>query len=188
MLNLTQLNLPGQGLTNNISAIAPGYVVTSTGVSLGLPMMTSSAQSLGGPRVALTSLTQPTGTVLTYANSTYAQQATKFDWQTPPMLMQVSNNAAGLNGNYYGNVVVDTGLAVGIITSGTTCTIAGTQTGCVNQALVQSATQSATPTRIAITLGGAGASGNPAAQFIYVFQGVCPNGASGCGPPPPKRL
>lgn len=127
---------------------------------------------------------------MTCANSTYAQQATKFDWQTPPMLMKVSNNAAGLNGNFYGSVVVDTGLAVGIITNGITAINgnacidnSGNKNGCFNQLLVQSATQSATPTRIAIGLPGVTGSGGSPAQFIYVFQGVCnTTNTFGCGP------
>jgi outer membrane autotransporter protein len=189
LLNLTSLS--GQ----NLSSIAPGYVVTQNAVYLGLPQISS----LMGPSVALTALPQTSSPIcatssgaFTCANSTYAQQATKFDWQTPPMLMQVSNNTVGINGNHYGTVVVDTGLPVGLITTGgttlngTTCTVfagsgQGNATGCVNQALVQSAT----PTRIAISLGGAGAPGGPPAQFIYVYQGVCNSGTTtnaGCGP------
>jgi hypothetical protein len=192
LLNLTQLNV-GSGLAPISSSIAPGYVVTQNAVYLGLkPSQVSGTQGLNGPLVSLTALAQPaSGATSTFAtNSTYAQNATQFDWQTPPMLMQVSNNAVGLNGNYYGSVVVDTGLAIGIITNGgtvingSTClSNTGTATGCVNQALVQSALHSATPTNIAISLGGAGGSGSPPAQFVYVFQGVCNTpSTTGCGP------
>ena len=109
------------------------------------------------------------------------------------MLMQVYNtNTAGLAGNFYGSVVVDTGLAVALISNGTTtingnqCTIfaglkKGDPTGCFNQLVAQSST----PPNIAITLAGAGGSSTPvanaAAQFIYVYQGICPTN-TGCGP------
>jgi hypothetical protein len=188
LLNLTSLS--GQ----NLSSIAPGYVVTQNAVYLGLkPSQIFGTQAPNGPLVSLNALPQPGSSppsalcatssgIFTCANSSYAQAATKFDWQTPPMLMQVSNNTVGLNGNYYGSVIVDTGLAVGIITNGP-CPIAGTTTGCVNQALVQSAIHSATPTNIAISLGGAGGSSSPPAQFVYVFQGVCNTpSTTGCGP------
>jgi uncharacterized protein with beta-barrel porin domain len=156
LLNLTALN--GNPIP---SSLAPGYVVTSQYVQLGL-----SQASFTNPYVALTPSTVVSSPpcaissgAYTCANSTYAQQATQFDWKTPPMLMQVSGNSAGLSGNSYGQVVVDTGLAVGIISNGTTTS--------VNQALVNSSTL----TQIQINIAGAGA--NSPAQFIYLYQGVC---------------
>jgi hypothetical protein len=179
------------------------HLVTQNAVYLGLgsSSIQTGTQQLKGPSVSLTVSQQPaSGASSTFAtNSTYAQAATKFDWQTPPMLMQVTNgnnNIPGLTGNYYGSFVVDTGLANGIITNGITtvpgattpCTVYagsnhGKTTGCFNQLLVQSATTYSTPTQIAISLSGAPTSGNPPAQFTYVFQGVCNNtGSIGCGP------
>ncbi len=181
LLNLTQLNL-GSGLTSNISSIAPGYIVTSQGVSLGLSSIPASAT---GGLVALTPYT-PTPTTPS-SLSQYAANATAKDWATPPMLMRVSNNSAGLNGSYYGTVVVDTGIAGGIITNGgTTLNGSPCTTGCVNQALVQSAIQSATPTSITISLPGVTPSGsNQLGQFTYVFQGACNTSDTfKCGPSP----
>jgi autotransporter-associated beta strand protein len=190
LLNLTSLS----GQTPPSATLAPGYTVTQTAVYLGLggsSISTQNGSQLTGAVVSLTALPQPpAGATLTFAtSSTYATNATQSDWQTPPMLMQISDNnpssTPSLNGYFYGSAVVDTGLAVGIISNGTNCTIAGATTGCVNQALVQSAVHSATPTSIAISLGGAGGSGNPPAQFKYVFQGVCKNSdgsTTGCGP------
>jgi autotransporter-associated beta strand protein len=164
LLNLTALN--GTPIP---SSLAPGYVVTSRYVQLGL-----SQTSFTNPYVALTPSTVQVSSpscaisgAFTCANSTYAKQATQFDWQTPPMLMQVSGNSAGLSGNSYGQVVVDTGLAVGIISNGTTTS--------VNQALFNSSTL----TQIQINIAGTGA--NSPAQFIYLYQGVCNSGVASNG-------
>jgi autotransporter-associated beta strand protein len=173
LLNLTQLNA-GSGLSNIPSSIAPGYVVTANGVYLGLSQsVLSQIGASGWPGVKLTALSQSSASQV----SAYATMATKNDWATPPILMQVSNNTASLNGSYYGSMVVDTGINNAIIGTGTAAS--------VNKALVQSTT----PTSITIGLGGTASAGNQQpGQFTYVYQGICSRNTTnnvGCGPPQP---
>lgn len=115
LLNLTSLNMGGT-LTSNISSIAPGYVVTSRGVYLGL---SSSVVGSAGPFVSLAVIPQ---TASPSNVSAYATHATVNDWQTPPMLMTVTQNgfATPINGRFYGTMLVDTGISDAILTTGTT--------------------------------------------------------------------
>ncbi|WP_454617277.1 autotransporter outer membrane beta-barrel domain-containing protein [Bradyrhizobium cenepequi] len=168
-LNLTQLDL-GSGLTSNISSIAPGYVVTSQGIYLGLSQSVVGGQ---GPFVALApGQSAPASNV-----SSYAAAATATDWRVPPMMMQIANNAqpggTTINGYYYGTMLVDTGINNAIL--------ATRAEGGINSALLNSTT----PTYI--TIGLPGITGNQAGQYTYVFQGVCDRNSPkhvGCGPAP----
>jgi autotransporter-associated beta strand protein len=182
-LNLTALT-DGSGKVVNLSSVAPGYVVTSKEVRLGLDRDSITR----APRIALTPLTQTPGSTV----STYAMLATANDWTQPAMLMQISSNTAGLNGSWYGTTIVDTGIGNSIIrVVPNNTTPPGTP---VNQALIQSA-QQGSPTSIAIILGGVGSGNSSPLQFTYQFQGVCTNGSTststgetvnaGCGPGSP---
>ena len=107
--------------------------------------------------------------------STYAATATKNEWQTPPIVARVSGNTSltPVNGQYYGTMLVDTGVSDAIFTTG------GTR---INQAMLTSPTV----TNIAIGLPGISSSnGTPQSQYTYVYQGICQSGPPdnvGCGP------
>jgi uncharacterized protein with beta-barrel porin domain len=187
-LNLTALT-DASGKVVNLSSVAPGYVVTSQGVRLGLDRDSISR----APRIALTALTQTPGSTV----STYAMLATANDWTQPAMLMQISGNTAGLNGSWYGTTIVDTGIGNSIIRVVPNPPPGSSTAGVpVNQALIQSAQQGSL-TSIAIILGGVGSGNSSPLQFTYQFQGVCTNGSqttgsnpttvnAGCGPGSPN--
>jgi autotransporter-associated beta strand protein len=187
-LNLTALT-DASGKVVNLSSVAPGYVVTSQGVRLGLDRDSISR----APRIALTALTQTPGSTV----STYAMLATANDWTQPAMLMKIANNAAGLDGSWYGTTIVDTGIGNSIIRVVPNPPPGSSTAGVpVNQALIQSAQQGSL-TSIAIILGGVGSGNSSPLQFTYQFQGVCTNGSqttgsnpttvnAGCGPGSPN--
>ncbi len=172
-MNLTSLNGVG-----NLASVAPGYVVTKDGVYLGLSSTLGLPATINGPLLALTPVAQsPSSNV-----SSYATAATKNDWQTPPMVLAVAGNTSsvGVNGHYYGTMLVDTGVLDAILVTG-----GGRST---NQALVTSSTV----TNMTLGLPGITASnGAGVSQFTYVYQGICQSGQtnasnqvinSGCGP------
>ena len=91
------------------------------------------------------------------------------------MLIQVAQNTASgsINGQYYGTILVDTGINNAIIATGTGASF--------NSAL----TFIRHPTYITIGLPGSAAS-SQSGQYTYVFQGICPVNPPnyvGCGPP-----
>ncbi len=163
-MNLT--NLTG---VSDISSVAPGYVVTKTGVYLGLS--SAAVGTINGPLVALVPTLQTPGSTV----STYAVAATKNQWQTPPIVVRVFGNtsATAVNGQYYGTMLVDTGISDAIFTTG------GTR---INPAMLTSPTV----TNITIGLPGISASnGTQQSQYTYVFQGTCQSAQTdnvGCGP------
>src|SRR5262249_9128414 len=95
---------PLMNLTSAAAAVAPGYVVTSSFVQLGL----TSAQLQNTALVKLLPIAitpQTTG-------SAYQIAATASDWQTPAMTLTILNaGKPSTNGTYYGSLLVDTGLA-----------------------------------------------------------------------------
>jgi outer membrane autotransporter protein len=163
------MNLTSLTGVSDISSVAPGYVVTKTGVYLGLSP--TAVGAINGPLVALTPTPQTPGSNV----STYAVTATKNEWQTPPIVASVSGNTSStrVNGQYYGTMLVDTGVSDAIFTTG------GTR---ISQAMITS------PTVTNITIGLPGIStsnGTPQSQYTYVYQGTCqsvPPDNVGCGP------
>ena len=163
------MNLTSLTGVSDISSVAPGYVVTKTGVYLGLS--SAAVGTINGPLVSLMPTPQTPGSNV----STYAAAATKNQWQTPPIIVRVFGNTSptAVNGQYYGTMLVDTGVSDAIFTTG------GTR---INQAMLTSPTV----TNITIGLPGISASnGTLQSQYTYVFQGTCQSGQPdnvGCGP------
>jgi outer membrane autotransporter protein len=182
LLNLTALNT-GSGLNTSTpipSSVAPGYIITRTGLYIGLTQNTLSAAGTAYPSVALTAQQQSPGSG---TQGTYQYNATSNDWQTPPMLMKVTNSnptvGPSLNGYYYGTIKVDTGINNAILLTGNNPTT--TNQFPVNQALQTST--STTPTSIAINLPGyaSGSASTTPALFTYVYQGTCNVGGISAG-------
>ncbi len=163
------MNLTSLTGVSDISTVAPGYVVTKTGVYLGLS--SAAVGTINGPLVALSSTPQTPGSTV----SAYAVAATKNEWQTPTIVASVAGNSSStpVNGLYYATMLVDTGVSDAIFTTG------GTR---ISEAMITSPTV----TNITIGLPGINTSnGTPQSQYTYVYQGICQTGAPenvGCGP------
>ncbi|MBN8897694.1 MAG: hypothetical protein J0H35_05840, partial [Rhodospirillales bacterium] len=97
LLNLTSVT------NGDLATMAPGYVVSPTGLQLGL----TPAQLPNTTFVKLLPI-QVTGQTNTTA---YRIAATASDWQTPAMAMTISGAGGSGNGTFYGTILVDTGLA-----------------------------------------------------------------------------
>ena len=161
--------------SGNLATMAPGYVVTPSGIVLGL----NAKQLSNSLLVQLQAVPQTTPTSQTNA---YAVAATKSDWQTPPMLLSITNNtspyAAIMNGHYYGTMLVDTGITGSILTNGQAPGSGNNPS--LNQALITSNSV----TSMMLSLPGMTVTGGPQpGAFTYIYQGYCTTASTqGCGP------
>ncbi len=108
LLNLTSVS------TGNLQTIAPGYVVSASGIQLGL----TAAQL---QNTAFTGLLPSANTTSTSLTNAYAVAATASDWQTPATTITIANAKNAMdNGTFYGSLLVDTGISnIELSTGGT---------------------------------------------------------------------
>ena len=158
---------PLMNLTSAAANVAPGYVVTSSYVQLGL----TSAQLQNTALVKLLPIAitpQTTG-------SAWQIAATASDWQTPAMALTINNagNAAA-NGTYYGSLLVDTGLAnIELATGNST-----------SPKLTFNAASPAQSSSLQIYLPGASSSGQgQPLTYTLLYQGSCATGEFTCPTP-----
>lgn len=160
LLNLTSVS------SGDLSSMAPGYVVTSQGIQLGLTSTDVQNTSFSG-------LLPSTNTVPTSVGSAYAQAATATEWQTPAATISISNaKNASANGTYYGTLLVDTGIANLELSTG------GSYWDPTYDAANPSESSS-----IGVYLPGAAsaASGQPV-SYTLVYQGTCSGDDNSCPP------
>jgi autotransporter-associated beta strand protein len=157
---------PLMNLTSAAASVAPGYVVTSTYVQLGL----TSAQLQNAALVKLLPIAitpQTTG-------SAWQIAATASDWQTPAMTLTINNAGnAATNGTYYGSLLVDTGLAnVELATGNST-----------SPKLTFNAASPAQSSSLQIYLPGASSSQGQPLAYTLLYQGSCATGVFTCPTP-----
>lgn len=159
LLNLTSVS------TGNLQTIAPGYVVSSSGIQLGL----TSAQLQD---TAFASLLPSTNTTSTSLTNAYATAATKTDWQTPATTITIKNakNAAD-DGTFYGSLLVDAGIANAELSTG------GTYWNPFYNAANPSQSSS-----VAVYLPGETSAPGQPLSYVLVYQGTCTSTTTGACP------
>lgn len=155
LLNLTSVT------NGSLASMAPGYVVTPTGLQLGL----TPAQLANTTFVKLLPI-PVTGQTNTTA---YRIAATASDWQTPAMAVTINGAASG-NGTFYGTVLVDTGIANVELGNG------------VGKVELQYDPPNAISTVQVFLPGQASASAGQPASYTLVYQGACTTNPGTCPP------
>ena len=156
LLNLTSV------AGGNIQAMAPGYVVTSTSLLLGL----TSAQLANTTFVKLLPISIAGET----SGSAYQIAATANDWQTPAMTLGIANARPGTNGIYYGSLLVDTGLQNIELATG----------GAVSPNLTYNAQNPAQSSVLEVYLPGLTSSQGQPLSYTLLYQGSCSGGVYAC--------
>jgi len=157
LINLTSIS------SGSLATMAPGYVISSTGITLGLTA--AALDDTDMEKLLPVPITGDGG------GGPYQEAATASEWQTPAMTLKVSN--AAVNGTYYGSVLVDTGLINIELQTGAT----------QSPGLQYDAADPAKSSSLQVFLPGlASGSGQPLA-YTLLFQGDCPGSVENTCPP-----
>jgi autotransporter-associated beta strand protein len=160
LLNLTSVS------TGNLQSMAPGYVVSRSGIELGL----TPAQL---QNTAFSGLLPSASTISTTLTNAYAIAATKSDWQTPALTMTIANASASSNGTAYGSILVDTGIANIELSTGATAYW--------NPHYDPS--NPAQSSSIQVYLPGATSATGQPLTYQLLYQGTCPGDTGSCPSP-----
>ncbi len=156
LINLTSVS------SGDIATMAPGYVISSTGIELGL----TTADLVNTDAEKLLVVPYPGGN----GGSSYQEAATTNEWQTPAMTLVVSN--AKVSGTYYGSVLVDTGLTNIELATGAT----------QSPGLKYDAADPADSSALQVFLPGAASGAGQPLSYSLLYQGNCPGAENTCPP------
>jgi len=156
LINLTSVS------TGNLATMAPGYVISKTGITLGL----TSADLENTDAEKLLVVPNSGGS----SGGSYQADATANEWQTPAMTLVVSN--AKVSGTYYGAVLVDTGLTNIELKTGAT----------KSPGLEYDQYDPAASSALQVYLPGMASGPGQPLSYTLLFQGDCSTGENTCPP------